>query len=67
MKQTKETNPTITTIELDAVDNAAISTIQAHIKAEYPVFQRGKDVPKRAAISWAIRKVAEELREGHAV
>lgn len=57
----------VTTFELDPEDNAAITEIQAYIKAEYPLYQRGSEVPKRVAISWAIRKVAEELRKNGSV
>ena len=50
---------TVTTIALDEADNLAIEAIQAHLKVLDSI-RRGP-IPKREAISWAVRKAAEEL------
>ncbi len=57
----KRTDVTTTTIDLDERDRECIKAIQEHILSEEkPIYT----VSRRVAISWALRKVAEDIKNG---
>lgn len=58
----KRTDVTTTTIDLDERDRECITAIQEHIlREEKPIYT----VSRRVAISWALRKIAEGIKNGN--
>lgn len=55
----------VTTIALDESDELAIRMIQTHLRVSDSI-RRGP-IPKREAISWAVRKVAQEIEDALAL